>query len=461
MQAIEVKPDIYWVGYIDWDLRNFHGYTTQRGTTYNAYLIVDEEITLVDTVKSYGFEEMLQRVESVVDPEEIDNLVVNHVEMDHSGNVPLFMEMAPNARIITSPKGKEGLERHYKSSWDFSVVQSGDSLDIGANSLHFVHIPMVHWPDSMVTYLPEHSLLLSSDAFGQHLATPAWERFDDQVGWDILREEAAKYYANIVWPYSDRVAAVLSQVGGLDIDMIAPSHGIIWRSDISRILGAYEKWANYETTEKALLVYDSMWGSTEEIAHSLQEGLEAAEIPVVRRSLEASHRSDIIKDALEAKAILVGSPTLNNEMLPSVSAFLTYLKGLKPRGRLALAFGSYGWSGEGARKVNEMLEATGFELPFEPMNFNYVPDQEELQKAKEVATEMAAMIKGEEPAKKGSSGQEETDLPSYVCTICGYVYDPAKGDPESGVEPGTAFADLPEDWVCPVCGAAKDMFEKQ
>ena len=201
MEKTEIKSDIYWVGGIDWDIRNFHGYLTQRGSTYNAYLIMDKKITLVDTVKHYKFDEMLARIKEIVNPAKIDYIISNHVEMDHSGSLPQIMEHAQNATVVTSTHGEKGLKRHYKENWKFKVVDSGDTLNIGKRTLNFVHTPMVHWPDNMVTYIPEDKILLSNDAFGQHIAS--CERFDDELGWEILREEASKYYANIVFPYGD------------------------------------------------------------------------------------------------------------------------------------------------------------------------------------------------------------------------------------------------------------------
>jgi flavorubredoxin len=390
MRPVEIKTKIYWVGGIDWDLRYFHGYLTPRGTTYNAYLIVDEKIVLVDTVKHYLFDEMLSRIKKVVDPARIDYLVVNHVEMDHSGSVPKIMDLAPGAKIVTSPQGKKGLERHYKRNWDFVVVNSGDELNIGSRTLKFVHTPMVHWPDSMVTYVPEEKLLLPNDAFGQHIASI--ERFDDELGWDVVHEEAAKYYANIVLPYGDQVNKALEIVSHLPIDVIAPSHGVIWRSFLPRILQVYRRWANHETGKKALIVYDTMWGSTKKIALALQEGLGDAGIPVTVRFLQTSHISEIMPDVLVSKAILIGTPTLNNGMLPSVSAFLTYLKGLRPKNRIGFAFGSYGWGGQGAKEVKAFMQSMGWEVPLDVVNLQYIPGEDELEAVREMGRKLGEVL---------------------------------------------------------------------
>ncbi|UCH89672.1 MAG: FprA family A-type flavoprotein [Thermoplasmata archaeon] len=393
MNKVELKPNIYWVGGIDWDLREFHGYLTQRGTTYNAYLIIDEKVVLVDTVKHYLFDEMLARIKEIIDPTKIDIIVSNHVEMDHSGSLPKILEIVPNAKVVTSTMGEKGLKRHYKQDWDLQVVESGDTLNIGKRTLHFVHTKMVHWPDSMVTYIPEDKLLLPNDAFGQHIASD--ERFDDQIGWEILKEEAAKYYANIVLPYGDMVKKAIEALSGLEIDMIGPSHGVIWRSFIPQILEEYGKWSNYDSEKKALVVYDSMWGSTQKMAYKLMEGLEEQGIPTTIRNLKNTHISDVMIDVLTSRAILVGSPTLNNGMLPSIGAFLTYIKGLRPRNRIGFAFGSFGWGGQAVGEIEKVLTDLRWELPVESLKLKYIPDEDELYKMKETGKTIAEHINKE------------------------------------------------------------------
>ena len=390
MQPVEIKQNIYWVGGIDWDLRNFHGYVTPRGSTYNSYLIIDDKITLVDTVKHYLADEMLDRIRAVVDPEEIDYVLVNHVEMDHSGSMPMVMEVAPNASIVTTSKGKKALEMHYGKDWEYMIVKTGDELKTGSRTLKFVETPMVHWPDNMVTYVPEDGLLLSNDAFGQHIAST--ERFVDEMGWDIVREEAASYYANIVFPYGDQVNKALDVVETLPLEMIAPSHGLIWRSHLTELLREYRKWAGNETDRKALIVYDTMWGSTKEMALALQEGLEACGVPVTMKSLQTNHISQIVPHVLTARLVLVGSPTINNGMLPTVAAFLTYTKGLRPKKRTGFAFGSYGWGGQGAREVASVLKDMGWKMPEETVNLQYVPGKDDLANLKEIGSRLARAI---------------------------------------------------------------------
>jgi len=333
---------------------------------------------------------MLARIKDLINPKKIDYIVSNHVEMDHSGSLPKTIKECPNAQIITSTRGEKGLRRHYKKDWNFKVAQSGDTLNIGKRILHFVHIPMVHWPDSMVTYIPKDKLLLPNDAFGQHIASS--ERFDDQIDWGILKEEAEKYYANIVMPYGSQVEKVLEILTKLDIDMVAPSHGIIWRTHVKDIIKEYTKWAQYKTDKKALIIYDSMWGSTEKIAHSLKEGIEEAGIPVAMRNLKTSDISDVITDVNSSKLIAIGSPTLNNTMLPTIGGFLTYLKGLRPKNRFGFVFGSYGWGGQAVGEIENILKGLSWEMPIESVNINYIPDENELEKVKEKGKKLAKTI---------------------------------------------------------------------
>lgn len=376
MKAIEIKKGIYWVGGIDWHLRNFHGYLTQRGSTYNSFLIIDEKITLIDNVKHYLFDEQLKRISEIIDPAKIDYIIQNHIEMDHSGSLPKIMEVCPDAKIFASPKGIEGLPKHYKKQWDFNVVRSGDTLDLGKRKLQFVQTPMVHWPDNMVSYCPEEKLLFSNDAFGQHIASS--ERFDDQYPFNVMMHEAAKYYANIVLPYSKQVVKALDVIDSLEIDAICPSHGLVIRKYIPEIIAKYRKWSANETDKKALIIYDTMWGSTEMIAHSVQEAFEATGYQTRMFNLQLTHISDIMTEILTTRYICVGSPTLNNNILPAVASFLTYLKGLAPKNRIGMAFGSYGWGGQSIGIVENTLKECGFDL-LKQIKIQYVPDKEALE----------------------------------------------------------------------------------
>jgi flavorubredoxin len=332
------------------------------------------------------FDEMLARIKEIVDPSKIDYIVSNHVEMDHSGSILKMLDYCPNATVITSTRGEKGLRLHYKKDLNFKVVSSGDTLNIGKRTLHFVHIPMVHWPDSMVTYIPSEKILLPNDAFGQHIATE--ERFDDEIEWGILKEEAEKYYSNIVMPYGDQVKKALEIIGSLKIDMIAPSHGIVWRKFIPKITKEYKKWANYETENKALIVYDTMWGSTEKIALSIAEGIEETGIPIIIKNLKNTDISDIITYVNSSKYILLGSPTLNNTMLPTMGGFLIYLKGLRPKKRIGFVFGSYGWGGQAVGEIEKILRDLHWELPEKSININYIPNEDDLDNAKKIGKKL-------------------------------------------------------------------------
>lgn len=375
MQPIKVQENVYWVGAIDWQLRNFHGYLTQRGTTFNSYLILDDKIVLIDTVKHNGIDQMLERISKVIDPGKIDYVVSNHVEMDHSGGIEELTKVAKNLTVITSPGGEKGLKAHYNQNWNFKIIKSGEIIPIGNRNLQFFPTPMVHWPDNMVTYLVEDKILFSNDAFGQHLASS--ERFDDDYPFHIIMEEAKKYYANIVLPYAAQVNKALEVTSGLNIETIAPAHGICWRSHIDDIVKAYKKWAANQTDKKALIIYDTMWGSTEKIAQAVANAFENKGINISMLNLRHNHISDIMTEVLTAQYICVGSPTLNNNMLPTVASFLTYLKGLSPKNRSGLAFGSYGWNGQSVSQVEEILTDCGFVL-VDSVKVQYVPDEERL-----------------------------------------------------------------------------------
>lgn len=378
MKAVEVKKGIYWVGAVDWSLRSFHGYTTKRGSTYNAYLIIDEKVTLVDTVKAPFAAEMISRIKSVIDPSKIDYIVSNHVEMDHSGAIKDVLALAPNAKVVTSaPQGVKGLTAHY-GEMDFMPVKSGDTLSLGSRTLSFVPTPMLHWPDNMETYCPEEKILFSNDAFGQHYASGG--RFDDEEPLGDVLHEARTYYANIVMPYSMQAAGAVKAAEGLDIELIAPSHGVMWRSHISEIIEEYKKWSSLKMNKEAVVVYDSMWHSTEKMAKTIVEAFASKGYNAKLCDLKAWDNSEVINEILTAEYVAVGSPTLNNQMLPTVASFLTYLKGLAPKnsGKKAFAFGSYGWGGQSIGLVEKELTDCGFEIALEKQRIQYIPSQESL-----------------------------------------------------------------------------------
>lgn len=387
MNQVMLREGIYYVGAVDWNVRSFHGYSTNRGATYNAYLIIDEKITLIDTVKAPFAGELIKRISEIIDPEKIDYVISNHVEMDHSSGIPAIMEVAKNATIITSaPSGRKGLEAHYGTSYKYQEVKGGDVLSLGKRSLAFVTTPMLHWPDNMVTYCPEEKILFSNDAFGQHYASS--KHFDVEVNLDEVFHEAKKYYANILMPFGKQAAQALEIVKGLDLEIIAPSHGVIWTDHIDDILKKYEEFAVGDLEKLAVVVYDSMWHSTEKMAHSIVEGFAKKGVVAKLYDLKENHISDIMTDVLKAEYIAVGSPTLNNTMMPTVAAFLCYMKGLHPQERKAFAFGSYGWGGQGTKEIHEILEKMGCQMISDPIKTTYIPSDEYLNELENKIAEL-------------------------------------------------------------------------
>lgn len=378
MKAMKISEGVYWVGAVDWNLRNFHGYETEKGSTYNAYLILDEKITLVDTVKA-GFEgEMLARIASVVDPEKIDVIISNHAEPDHSGALPYIKSIAKNAAVYTAAgAGVKDLSAYY-GDLGYTGVKAGETLSIGKRTLTFVPTPMVHWPDNMVTYMLPEKILFSNDAFGQHYASD--ERTDTECDLPEAYIQARKYYANIVQPYGMQTGKALAALEGLEISAICPSHGIVWTKHIPDILALYKSWVANEYDDTAAIVYDTMWHSTEAMAHAIENAFLACGYKPRLYNLHYCHNSDIIADAMTAKYIAVGSPTLNNNMMPSVASFLTYFRGLNGNRKKFIAFGSYGWGGQSPDQVYEGLKSPKCEPLMPAVKCAYKPTKEQLDK---------------------------------------------------------------------------------
>lgn len=395
MVKVSLKDGVNWVGVVDWNIRDFHGYTTKRGSSYNAYLILDEKIALVDTVKAAFSQELIEHISELTTLDKIDYIVVNHVEMDHSSSLPVIAKLAKNAKILATARGKEELIKHFGSEFErVEVVKSGDKINLGKKTITFMEAPMLHWPDSMFTYLIEDKILLPNDAFGQHLAS--YERFDDEVDQQILMEEAKTYYANILTPFSPLIVKKIQEVVAmkLPIDIIAPSHGIIWRKDPMKIVNTYMDLCTGKTVkQKAIVVFDTMWGSTDKMARAIGEGLASQGFEVKLLKLRATDNTDIVTEIVDAKIVLVGSPTLNNGMFPSASSFLTYIGGLKPKGKLWGFFGSYGWGGGATRGMIKMAKEAGFDVMESSIELKWVPTAEELKKCFEFGQETAQKIK--------------------------------------------------------------------
>ena len=394
MVKVILKEGVNWVGVVDWNLRDFHGYNTNRGSTYNAYLITDEKTALVDTVKNTFSEELIEHITELTSFEKIDYIIVNHVEMDHSSSLPMIAKLAKNARIIASQRGKDALIKHFGHDFDrVETVKTGDELKLGKRTLRFIEAPMLHWPDSMFTYLVEDKILMPNDAFGQHFASSG--RFNDEVDEHALMEEAAMYYSNILMPFAPLITRKIQEVVDMKIpiDIIAPSHGVIWRKDPMKIVNTYLKWSAGESTNKVVIVFDTMWHSTDKMARAIANGIVSQGVEAKLFKLRVYSGSEAVTEILDAKAVLVGSPTLNNQMFPSLGSFLTYITGLKPRGKLWGFFGSYGWGGGAVKDMVDMAKKAGFEV-YEPgVEVKYVPDQEDLKKCFEFGQRIAQKIK--------------------------------------------------------------------
>lgn len=395
MTKVVLKEGVNWVGVVDWNIRDFHGYTTSRGSTYNAYLISDEKTALVDTVKAQFCNELIEHISEITPLEKLDYIVVNHVEMDHSSSLPTIAKLAKNAKILATAKGKEELIKHFGAEFErVEVIKSGDTLKLGKKTLTFLEAPMLHWPDSMFTYLVEDKILLPNDAFGQHLASSS--RFDDEVDEKILMEEAITYYSNILTPFSPLIVKKIQEVVAmkLPIDIIGPSHGIIWRKDPMKIVNAYLDWCTGKIVKnKAVIVFDTMWGSTDKMARAIGEGIASQGVEVKLLKLRATDNTNIVTEITDAKAVLVGSPTLNNGMFPSLGSFLTYIGGLRPKGKTWCFFGSFGWGGGAVRGMIKMAKEVGFDVMEPGLELKWVPTAEELKKCFEFGQQIAQKIK--------------------------------------------------------------------
>ncbi|MDR2368286.1 MAG: FprA family A-type flavoprotein [Deltaproteobacteria bacterium] len=396
MEPIKITDTVYWVGAIDYDIRDFHGYLTPRGSTYNAYLIVnDKKITLIDTVK-HGFEEeLLSRVSKIVDPKKIDQVVSNHAEMDHSGGLPEIMRhIGIDKTVHASAMGVKNLGGQFKNA-GLNLKAAGASLDVGGEELAFIETRMIHWPDSMFSFLPSQGLLFSQDGFGMHLACP--ERFDDQIGENTWGPLAMNYFANILTPYTAQIAKVLEKVAadGIlpQIKIICPDHGFVWRQNPGRIVELYSRWVQQKPRRKAVVAFDTMWHSTEFMARVLTDYLAGQGIETMYHSLKNKHRSEVATECYEAAAIIIGSPTINNQLFPSVSDLITYIKSLKFKNKIGAAFGSHGWSGEGAKLVQAELKALGYNVPADEVRFQWVPEEKDLEPLKALGKLIADEIK--------------------------------------------------------------------
>ena len=396
MQPVEIKKDIFWVGFVDYDHRDFHGYSrSPDGSTYNAYLIKDEKNVLLDTVASGCEGTLLCRMAQVLEPEKIDYILCNHMELDHAGALEAIIERCKPEKIFVSQTGLKSMAGYFDcKDWPVQAVKSGDSINIGKRTIVFQETRMLHWPDSMVSYIPEDKLLVSNDIFGQNIASSA--RFVDEFGDDgEYTRRVKEYYFNIVLPYSPMVLKTLPVVEKLDIDMIAPDHGLIQRGEkaVRGIIDMYRAMAEQKPQQRALIFYDTMWESTETMAYAICSGLEENNVPTRIMSVKQNHHSAVMTELADCGAVIAGSPTHNNTVLPLMAAQLTYMKGLRPLNRIGGAFGSYGWSGEGPKFLHEQLASMNMEMPAEPVKCNWRPDHEALKACHQMGVTIAEALK--------------------------------------------------------------------
>ncbi len=372
----QLVPNVNWVGYVDWPVRDFHGYQTKRGSSYNAYLVQGAAKTaLIDTVKAPYVEYLKRNVEAHTTLDKIDYIVCNHAEPDHAGGFPAMVKACPQAAVVCNAKCKDALSKHFDTTgWNFMVIKEGDTLDLGGKTLQFFDTVMVHWPESMVTYLQEEEILFSMDAFGQHYAT--YCRFDDEANMTEVMQEAKTYYANIVLPYARPVENAVKKLGGLKLRIVAPSHGVIWRSHFDQILAAYGAWRVSKPERKVIVLFSTMWQSTRKLAEAVAEGANQVEGVIVKLfDLSTIGDTEVITELMDCAGFAIGSATLNQGIMPRAAACLTYARGLKPAGKKAFSFGSYGWASKGAEEANEYLKAMACDIIAEPITCRFSPDE--------------------------------------------------------------------------------------
>jgi len=397
MKSVPVSDGIHWVGAIDWNLRDFHGYETPRGTTYNAYVVVGaDKIALIDTVKTPFVPELLERVADVVPLGKIDYIVVNHVEPDHNSGLRAVMEAIPQAKVVASSGGVRGITGYHGKdvSEKVSAVGADDVIDLGGKTLRFMPMPMVHWPDSMFTYCAESGTLMPNDAFGQHLASSS--RFADEVGLELAVHELTDYYANILQPVGATVAKAVTKVieAGWICDVIAPSHGVIWRHDsVPTVIDAYDRLTSGETEDKLVIAYSTMWGSTDIIAREIADGAARAGVTVGLFDIAVTPLAQITTELLDSRALLLGSPTLHHQMHHRTATYVQYISGLQPKNKLAGVFGSFGWSSGATKQMRARLEEIGFELAEPDFTVKYKPMGDDIEAAQAYGATFAELVK--------------------------------------------------------------------
>ncbi len=392
----KITEKVTWVGKIDWELRSFHGeeLSTHRGSSYNSYLIRDKKNVLIDTVWLPYAKEFVENLKKEIDLKEIDYIIINHGEIDHSGALLELMKEIPDTPIYCTANGIKSLKGHYHQDWNFVPVKTGDELDLGDSKLIFVEARMLHWPDSMFTYMTGENILFSNDAFGQHYASE--HLFNDLADQNEIYEEAIKYYGNILTPFSPLVRKKIEEVLGfnLPVNMICTSHGIIWRDNPTQIVEKYMEWANDYQENQITLLYDTMWEGTRRLGEAIVEGIKSVDnnVTVKLYNISRSDKNDILTEVFKSKAILVGSPTINKGILHGAAAILEMIKGLSFKNKKAVAFGCYGWGGESVKLITEELKKAGFEVVNDGIRALWNPNEEAKEQAREFGKELVSKL---------------------------------------------------------------------
>ncbi|MGF1851918.1 anaerobic nitric oxide reductase flavorubredoxin [Vibrio gigantis] len=497
--TIHVKSNVHWVGVHDWETEHFHGkeYHMNKGTSYNSYLIREEKTVLVDTVDHRFTEQFLANLEMEIDINEIDYIICQHAEEDHSGALSALLAKIPNTPVYCTEAGVNSIVgHHHQPDWNFRTVKTGDTLDVGnGKQLIFVEMKMLHWPDSMATYLTSDEILFSNDAFGQHYCDE--NLFNDQLDQVELHEQCLRYFSNILTPFAPLVKAKIEEVLslGVPIDVIATSHGCIWRDNATQIVEQYYEWSKAYKEDRITIVYDTMSNNTRMMADAIAKGIRkgSPETAIKVFNISKHDKNDILANVFRSKGVLVGSSTMNNVMMPQIAALLEEIHGLRFAGKRAAAFGSSGWTGGAVKRIDARLREANFEVSA-PQHIHWKPDTDALRQCidygmtlaevwrveadevsapKQVSRNVTPLETTPAPAENTAELKDTTEQETEVaqdnsvhtadctcwrCTVCEWVYDPQLGEPYQGVEPGTPWAQVPDDFLCPECHLGKEVF---
>ncbi|CNB49412.1 anaerobic nitric oxide reductase flavorubredoxin [Yersinia intermedia] len=476
--AIQVKNNIKWVGQRDWEVRDFHGteYKTLKGTSYNSYLICEEKNILIDTVDQKFDRDFVANLEQEIDLNALDYIVINHAEEDHAGALTELMARIPNTPIYCTANAIDSINgHHHHPEWNFITVKTGDTLDIGnGKQLIFVETPMLHWPDSMMTYITGDAVLFSNDAFGQHYCDE--HLFNDEVDQTELYEQCARYYANILTPFSRLVTPKINEILGfnLPVSMIATSHGVVWRDNPTQIVTQYLAWAADYQEDRVTIFYDTMSNNTRMMADAIAQGIHDTDpgVAVKIYNIARHDKNEILTQVFRSKGVLVGSSTMNNVMMPKIAGMLEELAGLRFRNKKAAAFGSFGWTGGAVDRIQTRLMDAGFDISLS-LKMKWRPDTDALAECREHGRKIArewALHPLETPnlsevddvialSQEKARAENQNLGISMQCSVCQWIYDPALGEPLQEVKPGTCWENVPDFFLCPECGLGKSVFD--